>query len=125
MSKLFVHMEQKIILASTVTAELNPDYDTPAGNDTTDKVFLLSVNEVNRYFSDTKTCEGTPYCKEQGALLLGGRCVWWLRSPGEDPSKAFIVMNTGDSSMLGGFVVENASTAVRPALWIDISSIPD
>lgn len=123
----FIPEEKKVILASMVTADANPEYDTPAGNDTTDQVFLLSIDEANRYFADdtSRTCVGTPYCYEQGTVKhkATGTCEWWLRSPGGSSYYAAIV-NFGGDFLNGGSSVD-FNCAVRPAMWIDISSIPD
>ena len=43
--------ERAKIPTVTVSADKNPSYSTSPGNNTTDKVFLLSITEVNKYFS--------------------------------------------------------------------------
>ncbi|MBR5347590.1 MAG: serine/threonine protein kinase, partial [Deltaproteobacteria bacterium] len=81
----FSTKEQSRIVSSTVTADQNPSYNTSPGNNTTDKVFLLSITEVNRYFSSdsARQCRGTAYCYARGAYKAdNGNCWWWLRSPG-------------------------------------------
>ena len=124
----FSSAEQSWILSSTVTADKNPDYDTSPGNNTTDKVFLLSITEVNSYFDDisSRECQGTVYCYAQGAYKDdNGNCWWWLRSPGYSSYKAAAVRSSGFVSSdhliyrKGGFVsIDNC--AVRPALWISL-----
>lgn len=118
----FIPEEKKVILASVVTADANPEYDTPTGNDTTDQVFLLSIDEANRYFADdtSRTCVGTPYCYEQGPFKreYTGTCWWWLRSPGRDSGNAADVSSDGDVFSNGHFVP--STLAVRPALWINL-----
>ena len=47
--------EQGRIPTTLVTAEDNAEYGTEAGNDTTDKVFLLSVSEVETYFPSNES----------------------------------------------------------------------
>ncbi|MCR5475372.1 MAG: DUF6273 domain-containing protein [Lachnospiraceae bacterium] len=52
----FDSKEQGAIASTTVTNPNNPDYSTSGGNDTTDKVFLLSIAEVTNTvygFTDT------------------------------------------------------------------------
>ena len=46
----FNNIEQQRILKTLVRTEDNPDYGTNGGNDTEDKVFLLSLEEVQRFF---------------------------------------------------------------------------
>ena len=72
----FSEEEQKLIQTTTVNAESNPSYDTNAGSDTKDKVFLLSIQEVNNYFKEymALTCDPTPYAikKVQIVEVCGG-----------------------------------------------------
>ncbi len=116
--------EQNRIVSSTVTADKNPSYSTSPGNNTTDKVFLLSISEANRYFSSdsARQCRGTAYCYARGAYKGGnGNCWWWLRSPGNISSSAAYVYNDG-SVLDGGINVNSDNRAVRPALWINLGS---
>ena len=115
---------QKMIASSTVTADKNPSYSTSPGNNTTDKVFLLSITEVYKYFSSesARQCQGTAYCYAQGAYKASnGNCRWWLRSPGDDSSNAAIVYG-GGSVYYNGYNVYYDYDAVRPALWINLGS---
>ena len=124
LNSAFTAAEQGKILSSKVTADKNPKYDTRPGNDTTDKVFLLSITEVNKYFSsDNATqCAGTKYCYAQGAYKAdNGNCLWWLRSPGSDSHRAAYVYIV-QSVIYGGSGVNDDDIAVRPALWIDLAS---
>ena len=53
--------------------------------DETNKVFLLSRREVNKYFPEERDriCKASAYAKEHGAEIEAGpnQCSWWLRSP--------------------------------------------
>lgn len=115
---------QKMIASSTVTADKNPSYSTSPGNNTTDKVFLLSITEVNKYFSSdsARQCQGTAYCYAQGAYKASnGNCWWWLRSPGSS-SRGAAYVDFGGSVYSHGDNVLNDFDAVRPALWINLGS---
>ena len=117
---------QKIIASSTVTADKNPEYnDISPGNNTTDKVFLLSITEVNKYFSSdsARQCRGTAYCYAQDAYKdrKNGNCLWWLRSPGKFSYYAAYVADDGYVSCYGNYN-SNDDKAVRPALWINLGS---
>ncbi len=119
----FIKEEQKYILRTSVTADRNPSHGSYPGNDTKDKVFLLSINEVNKYFgsNDGRKCQGTRYCYAQGASKADkGNCCWWLRSPGYGSGSAAIVNDVGSVSE-NGYFVSHALSAVRPALWIDLA----
>jgi tetratricopeptide (TPR) repeat protein len=122
-SNAFSADEKAMIQSTIVTADKNPEYSTTPGNNTTDKVFLLSITEVNKYFSsdNARQCQGTAYCYAQGAYKASnGNCWWWLRSPGSK-SRSAAVVRTDVSLFYYGDIVYGNRTAVRPALWIDIS----
>ena len=120
-SNTFNSIEQSKIQPTSVTADRNPSYDTTPGNNTTDKVFLLSISEANKYFGtdSARQCTVTEYCVAQGAKLDNNNCQWWLRSPGSDLNTATVVDNTG-SVDLDGRRVFYSFAAVRPALWISL-----
>lgn len=83
-SAAFNSNEQRAILSTTVTADESPYQGTTLdqGNDTTDKVFLLSVTELEKYFRGNQYyCEGSSYCFAQGAYRGSDNgCVRWLRT---------------------------------------------
>ena len=122
--------EQTLIPETNVSAGNNPEFNTNPGNATKDKIFLLSINEVNKYFSsdDERMCAATDYAKAQGAYIsdddtVGGKgaCWWWLRSPGGDQYSAARVDSDG-SVYCRGSNVHFGSVSVRPALWISVES---
>ena len=59
----FSNDQQNKIISTLVTADKHPINDESTGNDTADKIFLLSISEANRYFdSDEKRkCQATVY----------------------------------------------------------------
>lgn len=119
----FSDEERKFIPTVTVTADENPKYDTKPGKDTKDKVFLLSIVDVYKYFvsNNDRKCKATAYAFTQGIeeKSVNGECQWWLRSTGGYQRGAAIVG-------LSGIVIEEGedydyeSRAVRPAMWITI-----
>ena len=128
-SGTFTEDERALIADSTVYAQANPQYkySTDPGNDTTDKVFLLSINEVEEYFSsnEERMCVPTAYAIENGAYTSthekGGSAWWWLRSPGDSQANATGVFVDGSvdydiDNLFSGLV------AVRPALWINLNT---
>ena len=126
----FTSDEAAMITTTTVTADKNPKYSTSAGNNTQDQVFLLSITEVEKYFSsdNDRMCVPTAYAIAQGAYTsssysVGGAatCWWWLRSPGDDRNSAAGVGNGGSVSCLGNYVIYDY-VCVRPALWINLGS---
>ena len=117
--------EKAMIPTVTVSADKNPDYSTNPGNATQDQVFLLSITEVNKYFSSdsARQCKSTDYAVANGAYVnsSNGNCWWWLRSPGYTQDYAAHVYSDGYVSGHGGGVSSDID-AVRPALWIDLNS---
>ena len=131
LNKAFNAEEQAQIQNTTVSADKNPEYNTNPGNATTDKVFLLSINEVEKYFNsdEARKCAPTAYAKAQGAYTSdsyktasgAATCWWWLRSPGGNQRDAAIVTDVG-SVYYYGYFVDYDNDAVRPALWINLDS---
>ena len=119
----FSPAEQNSIASSTVTADMNPSYRTSPGNDVTDKVFLLSITEVNQYFGsdEARRCVPTEYAKAQRVFMWKTNCLWWLRSPGSLSDHAALVHGSGYVD-INGRGVFNILGGVRPALWIDLGS---
>ena len=121
-SNAFSTEEQKMIHNSTIIAEGNPSYRTSSGRNTMDKVFLLSITEVTKYFGtdNARQCQGTPYCYAQNASKSSnGNCGWWLRTTGYTYHHATYVRGDGAVNDRG-LTVDYKATAVRPALWIDL-----
>lgn len=117
----FTDEEETHILKTKVTADKNPQYDTNPGNDTEDKVFLLSIDEAEKYFSsnEARQCKVTKYTKSNHAWTdPKGNCWWWLRSPGYNDNIAAGVYSDGSVYDYGYFVY-NVEIAVRPAMWIN------
>ena len=115
--------EQAMILQVLVKNQDNPDYDTPGGNSTKDRVFLLSLDDVNLYFrnNNARRCEATAYAKANGAAVsdVNGRSWWWLRSPGFAGYCAAYVGIGGNVIAFGDYV-NLTDAVVRPAVWLSI-----
>ena len=118
--------ESGIILTTNVSADKNPEYDTPAGIDTQDKIFLLSITEAENYFQndEDRKCVPTEYAVNQGCYASeynkvdgASACDWQLRSPGEESTAAAYVLYDGSVVNLGTH--ECNEIGVRPALWIN------
>lgn len=99
----FTDEERNRIIETTIENNSNPKYGTSGGKATSDKVFLLSIEECISF--------------DFGSKPLGS---WWLRSPGEDQHSAAPVLSDG-SVGYGGWNVDNG-LFIRPALWINLES---
>lgn len=117
--------EKAKIISTTLTNDDNPSYGTEGGNDTTDKVFLLSIDEAEKYFSsnEARKCEPTEYAEANGDYINDGNGTvwWWLRSPGNDTYYVASVDTFGWVHDYG-YIVNLTYIAVRPALWINLNS---
>lgn len=93
--------------------------------ETQDKVFLLSIDEANKYFnSDTeRECEPTEYVLVNGAIVneKNGNCIWRLRITTIFNNCIPYVDSIGDIHEYGRRVGIDSLT-VRPALWITLDS---
>jgi tetratricopeptide (TPR) repeat protein len=65
-------VKKRVIESKIINAD-NPEYSTAGGNNTVDKVFLLSIDEARSYFKDDAS---------RISKFQGGQAWWWLRSPG-------------------------------------------
>ena len=126
MDSAFDGAEKSIVKKTKVSAEKNPNYSTDPGNATTDKVFLLSINEANKYFGsdEDRKCIPTEYAKANGAYTNSSytkngvpTCWWWVRSPGYGQAHAADVNADGSVHYLGTYVIDDC-VCVRPAVWV-------
>ncbi len=129
----FSGAEQAAVRTTAVVNEDNPEYGTEGGNNTQDKVYLLSIVEAsnaaygfNSMFnedSETRIATNTAHVKAVNSSMCsaGSADWWWLRSPGNDVKFAAGVLN-GGYGYYDGANVSSASYAVRPALHINLSS---
>ncbi len=133
--------EKALIKTTTVENFDNPKYKTPGGNDTKDKVFLLSqlemidsdlgFSEEYETYDVNRRCAPTNYAVARGAYAYTGTdeeyktksgegaCDWWLRSPGSYADFAASVLNYGYVHSFGFYVLDD-SNGVRPALIINL-----
>ena len=124
----FSEKEQKAIAETTVVNDDNPDYNTDGGNDTTDQIFLLSIEEANNssYFpngNDSRKSTNTAYVASyKGMYGVGEADFWWLRSPGDNDSYAANV-GAGGGVDGNGFIVDYTLSAVRPAFNLNLNSV--
>lgn len=121
----FGMIDETMILGVTVPAEKNPYCESvDPGADTVAKVFLLSVQEVDKYFGtkEAMKCQGTAYSRSQGLFVNEetGNCYWWLRSPGNEGNVATAV-DIDDSYAYAGILVDCDLIGVRPAMWLNLN----
>lgn len=127
----FSEKEQKAIAETEVVNDDNPTYGTEGGDNTNDKIFLLSIAEANNgsYFANdsSRIATNTAYVAGGGKIDgyvngVGEADYWWLRSPGDYDDCAALVDDDGGVTSLGAYVYY-AFDAVRPAFNLDLTSV--
>ena len=119
--------DQERIAVTAITNDNNPWFGVYGGNDTSDKVFLLSIEEVVNFFGDRDELAYPldrslifDYRQKRIAITTEGWLAnWWLRSPGHIPMSAAFVRNDG-VIVVSGVAVDDVflSLYVRPAMWL-------
>lgn len=125
LSTVFSSEEIDRILYSQLHTEDNPEKGTKGGNDTVDRVFLLSAEEAEKYFSSDDDRRGVPttyliqLCSTTNGLQ-NTSAVYWLRTPGDTQEHAAYVF--GGRVNLGGWGGNIHKLPIRPAMWISIDA---
>lgn len=140
----FLSDEQYLVCDTVLNNSCNPIYGTYAGQNTTDKVFLLSYSEVVECFMnlnlESTNVDLLSYASDNAALIatvkmsqeqladasirtgidysmINGQSIgWWLRTPGAD-SKRVVRINCNGAIRLHGREANRNLVGVRPALW--------
>lgn len=124
--------QAKIADTKVITAD-NPVHHTIGGAEVTDKVFLLSMEDVtnedfgfiNSYNADSaRWCLPTAYAIARGCNCLWspndanhGCCWWWLRTPG-NYNRSVSGVDSGGGVDPTGYAIDDDGNGVRPAMWI-------
>jgi hypothetical protein len=129
--RTFKEEEQRQVTTVTNKNEDNQWYKIEGGNDTSDKIFLISLTEVVKYFGDSGKLQN-PTKEEKDQWYFHDRYSdarkskygnewswWWLRSPGCLSNYAANVCDDGDLTM-DGDCVHIDEGGVRPALWLNL-----
>lgn len=118
---IFSAEEMKAVMLSDVRADENPFFITNQGNDTKDKLFLLSIKEVVEYFAsdEERLCKPTEYAVNNVAREDNRYGWWWLRSAGSHGSLATDVDDDGSVHYAGGYL-RDEKNFVRPAFWLNL-----
>jgi len=108
----FSEAERELIIETTVINHDHPQ-GTPGGNDTVDRIFLLSIDEAEQNLPELSR--------------ISGQGLWWLRTPGRNSNSAAMLLSGADvvdeftrSYTYSGNPVQTSSgdCQVRPAMWI-------
>ena len=100
-NSVFSEAEKAVIIESELHNPDNPKHHSLSrgGNDTRDKIFLLSIEEAEKYFKDNED-------RATG-------CWWWLRSLGSAGTEAAGIYSYGGISYSGDFAYHRDRCGVR------------
>ncbi len=124
-TEAFTNDEKTKIKKVVISNADNPDTGTKGGNDTADYLFLLSIEETDKYFSSPKdrVAYGTLYA--QKSVNEGeGAFNWWLRTPGKLyknwSGEAIYESYVTDEGYINtkGMSTDVYNCGIRPAMWI-------
>ena len=120
--RAFIDEEREKINITEIVNQDNPDYGTEGGNNTSDKIFLLSLSEVSEQQDGEKygfLDDEIRACGKSDFSKTGS--WWWLRSPG---SYSLDAAEVNDDGWVGrnGSRVDSSYGGVRPALHLNLSS---
>ena len=137
--QMFTREEQWRIIETRTENNGTPWYKYKDNSATNDKIFLLSLEEVVKYFGDSGDLKNRKVSYEEKHIRIdakdyyindqynpsriakdasGRACSWWLRSPGGynlahvlDDGRVLVHRSDIDDILFGG---------VRPALWLNL-----
>lgn len=101
----FSDQEKAYIQLTAISNNINEKTKVDAGNDTVDRVFLLSEEEVKAY-----------YRGKAKAKFDGREYAWWLRTPGATKQRAVVIRADGKPQDDGIFV--DSDMGVRPVITL-------
>lgn len=126
--------EQAAVQTTEVVNKDNYGYGTEGGDNTHDKIYLLSFDEViNPSYgfpsdvedSATRATTNTEYANQickVGGPNKGREYQWWLRSPGAEPARVAYITKAGSVFAYGYWAYYVKLYAVRPVLHLNLSS---
>lgn len=119
---MFTEEELAQIGETALEARKHPHFTTSPGQDTVDRLFLLSYEEVERFFPDPEDRLGfaTPYARSQRAWVNreNGASGWWLRTTGHSADDECRVSSEGK---FVNYDVNYKVDTVRPAMRLKVS----
>lgn len=111
---LLASMQADIFSQQELTCILDTLLEDDSSEGEPDKLFLLSMEEVEYYLPD----EALRVCQ---AINGRGPCEWWLRTVPADYYNATTIDSAG--RLHTSVSVADKNTWVRPALWVDLARI--
>ena len=109
----FTETERALIKSVTITNEKNSKYNIDGGKNTTDKIFLLSISEAEKYY-------GNRVDDSVRMDIKGTTNQWWLRTPGSGKYRTSYINSYG-GVYSQGWTSDTNVYGVVPVMWINLS----
>lgn len=123
MNRAFSSSEQEAIRTTKVINEDNYYYKTDGGNDTLDKIYLLSLSETDEEKEYGFTDSYGMTIKYSNYADLCDYQYWWLRTPGEKNISAAAVDMSGEAYVGGG--ESDMELGIRPVMHLNLLATDD
>lgn len=123
MNRAFSSSEQEAIRTTKVINEDNYYYKTDGGNDTLDKIYLLSLSETDEEKEYGFTDSYGMTIKYSNYADLDDYQYWWLRTPGEKNISAAAVDMFCEAYVGGG--ESDMELGIRPVLHLNLLATDD
>lgn len=128
LQQAFSKEEQKAILSASVSNSVNPETGVKGGS-SKDKLFLLSWEEVKKYFPTQESriayttwfCDQTSGSPKEEAVHAQS---WWLRTPGINIATALSIEADGSTNVKNG-LQQVFKNGVRIAMCVDPRKLPE
>ena len=92
-----------------------------AEKNTADKLFLLSVDEYNKYFKNPSEAKCTPAKNNTGNYSDNNSSCWMLRSPTSGLLREVECVSGVDGEVFNSIdICDDDGVGVRPAMWINL-----
>lgn len=123
----FNEAEQSLIVSTRFPADNKPPFNAPPENATTDKIFLLSISDVKKYFvsEEDRIATSTTFAKKKRACKCDiDPCYWWLRSRGHNYNFGIDPTYVDESGTIRDVMPwdnDDKKKGIRPALWIHLN----
>lgn len=108
----FTDQEKTALAVSHLENMDNPEYGTKGGKGTDDRIFLLSIEEVQKYFKNNH---------DRSVPESSWDTSWWLRSPGKTSKLTAFVLTDGAVNV-EGTPADFHTHCIRPAFRLDLKS---
>lgn len=123
-SAAFTSAEAALIQSTSITngqseQPMLEKWEGKGGKDTSDKIWLLSYNEVKQMLSNTRVL-GTEYANSKGAKanIFATESNWYTRSVGKKQDQATFIHDNFDPQSCA----VTDKKGIRPVMWISLTA---